>query len=67
MFCDECEKPKPENGYRLENKPYRICLECYIEAKATVQLGNVRISSSHQRMLVQREDLNDARGNQLSF
>jgi hypothetical protein len=30
MFCNQCEKNKLGNGYCLETKPYRICLECYI-------------------------------------
>ncbi len=30
MFCNECEKNKSGNGYCLETRPYRICLECYL-------------------------------------
>jgi hypothetical protein len=31
MFCNQCEKNKFGNGYCLETRRYRICLECYID------------------------------------
>jgi hypothetical protein len=29
MFCNQCNKNKSGNGYCLETRPFRICLECY--------------------------------------
>lgn len=53
MFCNQCNRHKLDNGYCLETKPYRICLECYISVT-----GEQPLAAKPERVLSRNSSLN---------